>query len=65
MITGNTSGYYGGGLQIVYSSSPILENNVITGNTAVYWGGGVLVSRSSVTINGCTISENFFPSLER
>jgi parallel beta-helix repeat protein len=57
-ITGNSTGFDGGGV-FVWGSSPTIVNNTITGNSAMHSGGGVCVAASSsATIANNTITGN-------
>ncbi|MCZ6611397.1 MAG: right-handed parallel beta-helix repeat-containing protein [Planctomycetota bacterium] len=60
VITGNTAGFFGGGIYCRSGSSPTIENCRISSNTADNRGGGIYcVFNSAAAIRGCIITDNF------
>jgi len=57
-ITGNSAGYFGGGIYCGNSSNPILENVTITGNSAIYGGGIYCGNSSNPILENVTITGN-------
>jgi parallel beta-helix repeat protein len=59
-IRNNWSGYRGGGIACVVSSSPVMNSNMISGNYAHNGGGGILCENgSSPTISDNTLFDNY------
>jgi len=58
LISGNTSGYSGGGVYISARSVTFsIEDSVVTGNTSDSYGGG-LTLRGTTTVKNCEIKNN-------
>jgi len=67
-ITGNTSGFIGGGIAVDFNSSPTIKGNTIAGNTAEGGtiageaveglGSGIYIHGSSPTISSNTFENN-------
>ncbi len=60
IISGNTSEWWGGGLNLDQSAAEI-KNCLISGNTSPGKGGGIVVQHNSPNIVNCTITENSAP----
>ena len=56
-LTGNSAGYYGGGIYNIYSS-PMLTNCTFGGNSAGYGGGMASLWYSSPSLTNCTFTGN-------
>ena len=51
-ITNNSlpAGGFGGGIDVAYFSSPLIENNTISGNSAYNYGGGINITSYNPTL---------------
>jgi hypothetical protein len=57
IISGNTSGFSGGGIACLFFSVPVIDSNVIIGNRA-YYAAGIACDESDVSIRNNTIARN-------
>jgi len=57
VVTGNT-GYWGGGITVMFRGAPRIVGCTIQGNVADHTGGGILVIEASATIDSCLITGN-------
>jgi len=64
LIAQNSSGGYGGGVEVRGAQAAVLENAVIAGNSAAYNGGALYAQPGvvEVALDGCTIADNISPS---
>ena len=58
-VSDNTASAKGGGLYMVYASTPTMENNVIAGNTATTYGGGLYCGTAcTLALSSTTLAGN-------
>jgi predicted outer membrane repeat protein len=57
-FSGNTAWLHGGGVYVLNSTSPSLEDSVFSGNEAYVGGGGILSYSSSLKIINCLVEGN-------